>query len=171
MQPRFGPMPLHPGVIHGQHEPRERQTGPELGQLLHRLGEAGVQHLQVASLTENTGQPLQLVRELAGRRPFDDPPVGLQGAAHPSGRHPHLVHRIGQVLPDRRISPHDGIGLFPHEGPHLNPQWDDTFEVGDVFTAEPGLYAPDLRGGIRLENDYLVTATGVELLSDFPLEL
>ncbi len=64
-----------------------------------------------------------------------------------------------------------GIGLFPHEGPHLNPHWDDTFEVGDVFTAEPGLYAPGLHGGIRLENDYLVTATGVELLSDFPLEL
>jgi len=64
-----------------------------------------------------------------------------------------------------------GIGMFPHEAPHLNPSWDDTFEEGEVFTAEPGLYGPELRAGIRLENDYLVTATGVELLSDFPLEL
>jgi Xaa-Pro aminopeptidase len=66
-----------------------------------------------------------------------------------------------------------GIGLFPHEGPHLNPrpEWDDVFEEGDVFTVEPGLYTPEMRAGIRLENDYLVTATGVELLSDFPLEL
>ena len=65
-----------------------------------------------------------------------------------------------------------GIGLFPHEAPHLNPRWDDTFEVGDVFTAEPGLYdAARLNAGIRLENDYLVTEGGVELLSDFPLEL
>ena len=64
-----------------------------------------------------------------------------------------------------------GIGLFPHEAPHLNPTWDDTFEVGDVFTAEPGLYGPELRAGIRLENDYRVTETGVELLSDFPLGL
>jgi Xaa-Pro dipeptidase len=64
-----------------------------------------------------------------------------------------------------------GIGLFPHEGPHLNPFWDDHFEVGDVFTAEPGLYDPTLKAGIRLENDYLVTETGVELLSDFPLNL
>lgn len=64
-----------------------------------------------------------------------------------------------------------GIGLFPHEAPHLNPQWDDVFEVGDVFTVEPGLYSPELRAGIRLENDYLVTADGVECLSDFPLEL
>jgi Xaa-Pro aminopeptidase len=64
-----------------------------------------------------------------------------------------------------------GFGLAPHEGPHLNPRWDDRFEAGDVFTAEPGLYGPDLRAGLRLENDYLVTETGVELLSDFPLEM
>jgi Xaa-Pro aminopeptidase len=64
-----------------------------------------------------------------------------------------------------------GIGLFPHEAPHLNPNWDDVFEVGDVFTVEPGLYADHLRVGLRLENDYLVTESGVELLSNFPLEL
>ena len=64
-----------------------------------------------------------------------------------------------------------GIGLFPHEAPHLNPKWDDQFEEGDVFTVEPGLYSPELRAGIRLENDYLVTATGVECLSHCPLEL
>jgi len=64
-----------------------------------------------------------------------------------------------------------GIGLFPHEAPHLNPHWDDTFEVGDVFTAEPGLYAAELKAGMRIENDYLVTENGVELLTGFPLEL
>ena len=64
-----------------------------------------------------------------------------------------------------------GIGLFPHEAPHLNPNWDDTFQEGEVFACEPGLYAPRFREGIRLENNYLVTATGVELLSDFPMEL
>ena len=64
-----------------------------------------------------------------------------------------------------------GIGLFPHEAPHLNSNWDDKFEESDVFTVEPGLYSPDLRAGIRLENDYLVTATGVECLSNFPLGL
>lgn len=64
-----------------------------------------------------------------------------------------------------------GIGLFPHEGPHLNPNWDDTFEVGDVFTAEPGLYAEALQAGMRIENDYLVTEDGVQNLSDFPMEL
>ncbi|MBI3837695.1 MAG: aminopeptidase P family protein [Planctomycetia bacterium] len=64
-----------------------------------------------------------------------------------------------------------GIGLFPHEAPHLNPNWDDTFQAGEVFAVEPGLYGEGLRRGIRLENDYLVTETGVELLTPFPLEL
>ncbi|QDU55808.1 M24 family metallopeptidase [Aeoliella mucimassa] len=64
-----------------------------------------------------------------------------------------------------------GVGLAPHEGPHLNPYWDDTFAVGDYFTAEPGLYADDLRAGIRLEQNYVVTESGVELLTDWPLQL
>jgi Xaa-Pro aminopeptidase len=64
-----------------------------------------------------------------------------------------------------------GIGLFPHEAPHLNPHWDDVFEEGDVFTAEPGLYGNDLRAGIRLEENYVVTANGVEKLTEFGLEL
>jgi len=64
-----------------------------------------------------------------------------------------------------------GIGLFPHEAPHLNPHWNDVFEEGDVFTAEPGLYGDDLRAGIRLEENYRVTANGVEKLTRFPLEL
>jgi Xaa-Pro aminopeptidase len=65
-----------------------------------------------------------------------------------------------------------GIGLFPHEAPHLNPNWDDTFEVGDVIAVEPAVYADEeLKAGIRLENNYRVTETGVELLSDFPMGL
>jgi Xaa-Pro aminopeptidase len=64
-----------------------------------------------------------------------------------------------------------GIGLFPHEAPHLNPCWDDVFQEGEVFAVEPGLYGEPLRAGIRLENNYLVTATAVELLTPFPLEL
>ena len=64
-----------------------------------------------------------------------------------------------------------GFGLFPHEAPHLNPDWDDVFEAGDTFTAEPGLYTAELQAGLRLEQNYLVTDDGVELLTDFPLDL
>ncbi|MCS5584314.1 MAG: Xaa-Pro peptidase family protein [Pseudomonadales bacterium] len=64
-----------------------------------------------------------------------------------------------------------GVGLYPHEAPHLNPFWDDCFQEGDVFTVEPGLYSDLLAHGLRLEKNYLVTANGVELLTPFPLEL
>ena len=64
-----------------------------------------------------------------------------------------------------------GIGLFPHETPHLNSSWDDTFQEGDIFTAEPGLYTETLRAGIRIEENYLVTTNGVEQLTRFPTEL
>ena len=65
-----------------------------------------------------------------------------------------------------------GIGMFPHEAPHLNPRWQDVFEVGDVFTAEPGLYNPhQLRAGMRIENDYVVTENGVRNLTPFAMEL
>jgi len=64
-----------------------------------------------------------------------------------------------------------GIGLYPHEAPHLNPHWDDRFEHGDVFAVEPGLYHESLRAGIRIEENYLVTADGVEKLTATSTEL
>ena len=64
-----------------------------------------------------------------------------------------------------------GIGLQPHEYPHLNPKWDDVLLEGEVFTAEPGVYGPELKGGIRLENDYVVTKDGVRNLLNSPLDL
>ena len=64
-----------------------------------------------------------------------------------------------------------GVGLYPHEAPHLNPHWDDLFEEGDVFTVEPGLYSDALAHGMRLENNYRVTSDGVQLLTPFSLEL
>jgi Xaa-Pro dipeptidase len=64
-----------------------------------------------------------------------------------------------------------GVGLQPHEYPHLNPKWDDVLIEGEIFTVEPGVYGPELRGGIRVEQNYLVTQNGVESLLDFPLQL
>ena len=59
-----------------------------------------------------------------------------------------------------------GIGLNPVEAPRINPRWDDAFQAGDVFTLEPGLYGAELRAGVRIENDYVLSASGVRALSD-----
>ena len=64
-----------------------------------------------------------------------------------------------------------GIGLAPHEAPELNPEYDATFEIGDVITMEPGLYSDELKAGIRLEENYLITESGLEQLTTFPREL
>lgn len=64
-----------------------------------------------------------------------------------------------------------GIGLDAHEVPRINPAWDDTFAEGDLVAFEPGLYGEPLRGGVRLENNYLITDSGFRKLSHFPLDL
>ncbi|MFH1921189.1 MAG: Xaa-Pro peptidase family protein [Planctomycetota bacterium] len=64
-----------------------------------------------------------------------------------------------------------GIGLCAHESPRLNPHWDDTLEPGDVFTAEPGLYGEDLRAGLRVEEIYHVSESGLETLTSFPTDI
>ena len=101
----------------------------------------------------------------------------IEATVKPGKNCQELFHEAQAILNDAPVGIFNhhlghGIGLNPHEAPHLNPHWNDTFEVGDVFTCEPGLYdEQQLRAGMRLENDYVVTATGVENLSPFPMEL
>jgi len=64
-----------------------------------------------------------------------------------------------------------GIGHHGHEAPRIQPGSDDIFEAGDVITLEPGCYGTHLQGGIRLEDNYLVTESGLENLFAFPMEL
>ena len=37
--------------------------------------------------------------------------------------------------------------------------------LGDLFTVEPGLYGKDLRGGVRIEDDLVVTPEGVRWMT------
>jgi Xaa-Pro aminopeptidase len=87
-----------------------------------------------------------------------------------------LFHAVQQQLDEHRpwVFNHHlghGVGLAPQEGPHLNPRWDDTLAEGDFIAVEPGLYHEDLKSGVRIEQNYLVAANGVQLLSDWPLGL
>jgi Xaa-Pro aminopeptidase len=64
-----------------------------------------------------------------------------------------------------------GTGLSPHEAPRLNPEYDDVFQIGDVFTVEPGLYGPELKAGMRIEEIYVVTDNGLRQLTRCPTSL
>lgn len=63
-----------------------------------------------------------------------------------------------------------GIGLFLHEYPLMRLGCVAKLEPGMVVTVEPGLYKPGF-GGVRIEDDVLVTANGIEVLTQAPKEL
>ena len=57
-----------------------------------------------------------------------------------------------------------------HDGPALHPRFDWTLEEGMVVTIEPGVYVPGI-GGVRIEDDIVVTRDGCDMLTTARREL
>ena len=72
---------------------------------------------------------------------------------------PYFYHSIGH-----------GFGLFVHESPFVRPGSPDVLQAGNTMTIEPGIYIPGW-GGIRIEDDILVTEDGIENLISAPHDL
>jgi len=68
----------------------------------------------------------------------------------------YFTHRLGH-----------GMGMDGHEPPYLVEGNDTPLEPGMVFTIEPGIYQLD-KFGVRIEDDSLVTDSGLEVLSQRP---
>jgi Xaa-Pro aminopeptidase len=67
-----------------------------------------------------------------------------------------------------------GLGLEIHEEPRLGKRRTEgpapaVLEAGVVCTIEPGVYVPEV-GGVRLEDDILVTTDGCEVITDVPFD-
>jgi Xaa-Pro aminopeptidase len=63
-----------------------------------------------------------------------------------------------------------GIGLEIHEAPAVRQNSEFVLRAGNVITIEPGIYLPDW-GGVRIEDDVLVTPDGCEVLTHVPKDL
>lgn len=64
-----------------------------------------------------------------------------------------------------------GVGMDGWEYPWITPGSEQRIREGEVIAIEPGLYGESLKGGIRLEHNYLVGPEGAEPLDRFGMEL
>jgi len=116
---------------------------PELAKIYQVVREAQ----QKAIDAVRPGVPIKEV-DLAARRQIEKEGYG-----------PYFTTRVGH-----------GLGLEIHEPPSMHQENDRLIEKGMVFTIEPGIYVPGL-GGVRIEDDVVVTDGGAVILTKFPKEL
>lgn len=85
--------------------------------------------------------------------------AAARGVIEAAGYGPQFNHGLGH-----------GIGLQIHEAPRLGQNEKRVLKPGMIVTVEPGIYIPQW-GGVRIEDDVLVTESGREVLSNTPKEL
>jgi Xaa-Pro dipeptidase len=76
-----------------------------------------------------------------------------------AGYGPNFNHRVGH-----------GFGMEGHEPPYLFAENQQILSMGMTYTIEPGIYLPG-RGGVRIEDNMVITTSSAECLSDLPREL
>ncbi len=81
-----------------------------------------------------------------------------------------------QILDEKELAQYfghglgHGLGTLVHDSGRLSSTIDEPIEVGQIWTVEPGVYIEGF-GGVRIEDDVVITETGNTILTHFPKEL
>lgn len=102
---------------------------------------------------------LQAIETVRPHTPIASVDLAARDIIENKGYGEYFINRVGH-----------GIGLEIHEYPSVHSKAQGVLQEGMVFTIEPGIYNPCI-GGVRIEDDVLVTENGVEVLTTFPKEL
>lgn len=121
------------------------------------VGKASSEQVKVYNVVKEAQmRAIEAVREGKLAREVDQ--VARQIIAE-AGYSQYFTHGLGH-----------GIGMEVHAAPRLNATSPDRLRAGMVVTIEPGIYIPGW-GGVRIEDDILVTENGAEVLTQAPKDL
>lgn len=103
-------------------------------------------------------QSASLEKSKAGTR-IGDLDTAARNVIADAGYGEYFPHRIGH-----------GLGLNVHEFPSMSKDNNGILKEGMVYTIEPGIYVPQV-GGVRIEDDVIITKDGHETLTNYPKTL
>lgn len=92
------------------------------------------------------------------------PGMWLNYGKNPEQSLNHLARTFLKKAGYDRYFPH-GIGHFLGIDTHDVGDYSVPLQEGDVFTIEPGIYIPEEKIGVRIEDNYCITSTGADCLS------
>ena len=92
-------------------------------------------------------------------KPIESVDFAARSIIEQAGYGQYFIHRTGH-----------GIGMEAHEEPYIRSGNLQKLQSGMCFTVEPGIYLPG-RGGVRVEDNVMITKDGFECFSDLPREL
>ncbi|MDF1496390.1 M24 family metallopeptidase [Caproiciproducens sp. CPB-2] len=122
------------------------------------VGKMPVPELRKIYETVRKAQQKGIEAVSAGAR-FCDADRAARSVIEEAGYGGYFGHNLGHSL-----------GINDHEDPRLSPTEEARMEAGMVVTVEPGIYVPGL-GGVRIEDDVLVTENGSRVLTRSPRQL